>query len=168
MDDEDAFDAIDFEELIEDETPETDVQPDNVKKGSNHWPIGKPRGPYQATKFRKKIPKLLTDAEISSMMGTARAGTRAAMIDPEQALRKAFVKTTYLAYETLVDCLLNDVSNAATKIQAAKAIIEQAQGIKNKKSGNLNNVGITRTGLTNIQIRGVEPPTDDSNSDDGD
>ena len=120
--------------------------------------------------FRKRnIPELLRPEEILSMTGTAKAGTIAAMVTPEQMLQKAARRTYYLIYCEAMDLMLNGQTHTAKYI-GMKMLWEFGNGIiGGSKNRNLKNQGADVVpGVTNIQIRGVKPPVpiDDADTDD--
>src|ERR1700728_3123126 len=113
---------LDTDDMADTET-ETPTPP--AKKPKYSWMEmlegGKP------DRERKPIPELLSEYEKQSIMGTARPSSNAAMVDPEVALRKAFIRSQYIAYTIVMDVLLNGGDGASAKLSAAKMIFDEAK-----------------------------------------
>lgn len=125
-------------------------------KTANHWPIGSKRGPYRATKFKRDVPSLLTDEEIKSLTGTARPGSHASRVTPEQMLQKAAQYALYHAYIQALDIMFND-QNSGHRMNAVKWIGDTAAGIKNKQKANLKGHHDVYASVTDVNISMVEP-----------
>ena len=128
----------------------------NPATGKRVKEIRGPRGSYK--KQLRKLPEgILKPEEVNAIMGKAKAGTSAARLDPSAALQSAFIKIQYLAFQEVVDILLNS-QKGTERMAAAKMVFEEAKGIISKKNANLKNqTAGSATNLTNIQIRGVKP-----------
>lgn len=113
---------------------------------------------YMPPKFKRDIPTdLLSADEIKSLTGTAKTGSIAARVTPEQVLQKVSKRMYKMIFDEAINMVLNG-GGYAEKQAGMRMLWDWGQGISGGKvKAGLNNQTADHIpGVTNIQIRGVE------------